>query len=163
MTKHLLTIQEVAQATGVSAPCLRTWETRFGWPTPHRTRHGCRRYTADSVAKIRSVAARVHAGEALPEIIREGRPCLAPAVVPPPRPNLDFTAIPCPLDDNARCIRDRLICGLVQRHPGIVRWAASSCDVLHPDDRGPAVLNILTAYRQQVADHAWLDAALEHR
>lgn len=158
----LLTISEVAAATGVSKSVLRIWEKRYGWPTPHRSRHGCRRYTVDTVEVLHQVIARLGAGATIRDLIVDGHPSLGqPAPSPAPKPTLDLAAVGCPDSADAQDVRDRLICGLIQQHPGIVRWAVSQCARLRPAERGPAVLNVLTAYRHQVADHAWLDVALE--
>jgi hypothetical protein len=157
----ILTISEVATATGVSMSVLRIWEKRYGWPRPHRSRHGNRLYTPGDVVLLHQVLTRLAAGATIRDLIRDGAPCLTQ---PAPRhapPILDLTAIGCPDGREAQEIRDRLVCGLVQRHPGIVRWAVSQCARLRPAERGPAVLNVLAAYRRQIADAAWLDAALE--
>ena len=32
----MLTIHQVAEATGLTPSLLRIWESRYGWPTPRR-------------------------------------------------------------------------------------------------------------------------------
>lgn len=50
-----LTIGAVASETDVSVAVLRSWELRYGFPTPVRLPSGHRRYTAEHVAQIRQV------------------------------------------------------------------------------------------------------------
>ena len=50
-----LTIGELAASTGLTPEQLRAWETRHGFPEPHRLRSGHRRYTAADVAAVRRV------------------------------------------------------------------------------------------------------------
>ena len=51
-----LTISEAAAAIGVSAPTLRSWERRYGFPRPARTRGGHRRYKPEDVDRLRVLA-----------------------------------------------------------------------------------------------------------
>lgn len=53
----LMTIGELAEQTGLSAQLLRTWETRFGFPTPTRLPSGHRRYTGADVRAVHRVLA----------------------------------------------------------------------------------------------------------
>lgn len=56
-TAHL-SIGDLAELTGVSAATLRVWESRHGFPVPHRRESGHRRYDEDHVAVVRDVARR---------------------------------------------------------------------------------------------------------
>lgn len=47
-----LTISAVAARTGVSVPVLRSWEERYGFPTPERLPGGHRRYREADVERI---------------------------------------------------------------------------------------------------------------
>jgi DNA-binding transcriptional MerR regulator len=58
----LLTIGELAERTGVAVATLRAWETRHGFPAPHRRDSGHRRYRATDVDLVRSVRDRRDAG-----------------------------------------------------------------------------------------------------
>ena len=45
-------IQAVVEATGISAPTLRSWERRYGVPTPERTQSAYRLYSDEDIALI---------------------------------------------------------------------------------------------------------------
>jgi MerR family transcriptional regulator, light-induced transcriptional regulator len=74
--KSALTIGELAAATGVSAPTLRMWESRHGFPTAQRLPSGHRRYAAEQVALVLDVVRRRDAGvrldAAIAQATREG-------------------------------------------------------------------------------------------
>lgn len=53
-----LSIGDLADRTGVSAATLRVWETRHGFPVPHRRASGHRRYDDGHVAVVRDVVRR---------------------------------------------------------------------------------------------------------
>ena len=42
-------IAAVSKLTGVSCHALRVWERRYGFPVPHRSASGHRRYSRDQV------------------------------------------------------------------------------------------------------------------
>ncbi|MCY7396000.1 MAG: MerR family transcriptional regulator [Nocardioides sp.] len=82
-----LTIGGVADRTGVGAPTLRMWESRHGFPEPHRLASGHRRYdesTVDTVLDVQSRRAKgvrldVAINEALAEAMQKATPA-APSV-----------------------------------------------------------------------------------
>lgn len=53
-----LTIGELVEQTGVSAATLRVWESRYGFPVPHRRASGHRRYDQRHVSTILDVVRR---------------------------------------------------------------------------------------------------------
>lgn len=53
---NLLTIGSLSRETGIPVPTLRTWERRYGQPTPLRRPSGHRLYPADWVERLRRVA-----------------------------------------------------------------------------------------------------------
>jgi MerR family transcriptional regulator, light-induced transcriptional regulator len=59
-----VTATRFAQLTGVSRERLRTWERRYGFPSPRRVADGPRRYALDDVGRV--VAVRRAAGEGVP-------------------------------------------------------------------------------------------------
>lgn len=157
-----LTHTQLARQAGCSAQLVDTWAARYGWPMPGRRRPCVRLYRSEICEQLRRALALVRAGTPPSELIIHGRLMLPGSPAPAaPKVDLDFGEIPCPTHRDAQDIRDRLILGLIQRHPGIVRESVAQCARLHPGDRGPAVLAILAAYRSQVADHAWIDDVLE--
>ncbi len=56
------TVKAAARATGISESRLRTWERRYGIPSPNRGPSGRRLYDDDDLAVIRRMAALVDAG-----------------------------------------------------------------------------------------------------
>jgi DNA-binding transcriptional MerR regulator len=75
-------VKAAAIATGVSESSLRTWERRYGVPTPARSKSGRRQYDESDLALIRRIAALVNAGipasEAADAIKREDAAAVAP-------------------------------------------------------------------------------------
>jgi methanogenic corrinoid protein MtbC1 len=55
-------IRAVARLTGVPAPTLRSWERRYGFPVPSRTRTARRLYSETDVEQIRWVRAQTEHG-----------------------------------------------------------------------------------------------------
>ncbi len=68
-----LSIGDLAERTGVSAATLRVWESRHGFPVPHRRASGHRRYDAQHVATVRDVVRRREEGIRLDVAIRLAR------------------------------------------------------------------------------------------
>ncbi|MET0997878.1 MAG: DICT sensory domain-containing protein [Marmoricola sp.] len=60
-----LTIGELAERSGISPATLRVWESRHGFPVPHRLASGHRRYTEADVEAIQSVVRHRDAGTRL--------------------------------------------------------------------------------------------------
>ena len=62
---ELMNIGALAQAVGIPADTLRTWERRYGVPTPQRTASGHRRYdlsTVDHMIMVREALELGHLG-----------------------------------------------------------------------------------------------------
>jgi DNA-binding transcriptional MerR regulator/methylmalonyl-CoA mutase cobalamin-binding subunit len=55
-TEDLLSIGDLAEATGISTDTIRVWERRYGKPKPVRLASGHRRYTPDHVRWVRRIA-----------------------------------------------------------------------------------------------------------
>jgi DICT domain-containing protein/predicted DNA-binding transcriptional regulator AlpA len=68
-----LTIGDLASRTGVSQATLRAWESRHGFPQPHRLPSGHRRYDEHDVALVRQVVQRKDAGVRLENAISLAR------------------------------------------------------------------------------------------
>jgi DICT domain-containing protein/predicted DNA-binding transcriptional regulator AlpA len=68
-----LTIGDLSARTGVSQATLRAWESRHGFPQPHRLPSGHRRYDEHDVALIRQVVQRKDAGIRLENAISLAR------------------------------------------------------------------------------------------
>lgn len=67
---HPLTISDLAERTGVPAATLRSWEARYGFPTPARRAGGHRRYAESDVAQVQEVLRHREAGLALEVAVR---------------------------------------------------------------------------------------------
>jgi MerR family transcriptional regulator, light-induced transcriptional regulator len=70
---HRLGIAEVAARTGVPAPVLRAWESRFGFPSPERLPNGRRRYDERDVELLRQVTHEREAGLSLKAAVERAR------------------------------------------------------------------------------------------
>src|SRR3954454_12606668 len=63
-------IAEISRRTGVSAPVLRSWERRYGFPEPVRLPNGRRGYHADDVKRIEETLRARQSGLSLAAAIR---------------------------------------------------------------------------------------------
>jgi DICT domain-containing protein len=73
-----LTIREMAARTGVTQAALRMWESRYGFPVPHRLPSGHRRNEEAQVDLIRRVARDRDSGLSLKAAIERVRSAAAP-------------------------------------------------------------------------------------
>ena len=73
-----LTIREMAARTGVTQGTLRAWESRYGFPVPHRLPSGHRRYEEAQVELVRQVARDRDSGLSLTAAIERVRRATAP-------------------------------------------------------------------------------------
>ncbi len=73
-----LTIGDLAKKTGLTPAVLRMWETRYGFPVPHRLPSGHRRFTESHVDQIAQVLRRRGAGIRLDIAIAEAAATRAP-------------------------------------------------------------------------------------
>jgi len=73
-----LTIREMAARTGVTQATLRMWESRYGFPVPHRLPSGHRRYEEAQVDLVRQVARDRDSGLSLKAAIERVRRATAP-------------------------------------------------------------------------------------
>lgn len=58
----MLSIGALARAIGIPVETLRTWERRYGTPQAERTQSGHRRYSMDTLQKLRLVRSAIQAG-----------------------------------------------------------------------------------------------------
>lgn len=63
-----LSIGAVSLATGIPADTLRTWERRYGFPTPLRTPSGHRLYAADTVERLQLITAALQRGHRVSQL-----------------------------------------------------------------------------------------------
>ncbi len=68
-----LTIREISARSGVSEGALRMWETRYGFPNPHRLASGHRRYSELELERLRAVVHAREQGLSLPRAIDHAR------------------------------------------------------------------------------------------
>jgi hypothetical protein len=79
MSDALLTIGELARATGLTPEVLRAWEDRHAFPVPVRLASGHRRYDQRLIDDVRAVLARRSAGLSLESAIAGVRRRIVPA------------------------------------------------------------------------------------
>ncbi|MDQ4094871.1 MAG: MerR family transcriptional regulator [Actinomycetota bacterium] len=92
-----LAIGKLSELTGVDPATLRTWETRYGVPVPHRTEGGQRRYDRTQVEKVRAMARLVDAGYRASEAAR---------VVTSTWPGPEFGGLPATREDVASLLTE---------------------------------------------------------
>ncbi|QNN51323.1 DICT sensory domain-containing protein [Nocardioides mesophilus] len=73
-----LTIGDLARRTGLTPAVIRMWETRHGFPEPHRLESGHRRYAESDVELVQHVLRRRDAGIRLEVAIAEAAASQAP-------------------------------------------------------------------------------------
>lgn len=83
-------IGQLAELTGVDATVLRTWEARYGVPSPDRTEGGQRRYAHGEVGRVKAMRSLVDSGYRASEAARMVRATLTPEV-PAGGPDLQAT------------------------------------------------------------------------
>ncbi len=81
----LLAIGTVSEASGVPIDTLRTWERRYGFPTPSRTGGGQRLYAPEAVDQLLAVRRAIASGLAVSRAIR--LIASEPVTEPLPRPH----------------------------------------------------------------------------
>jgi MerR family transcriptional regulator, light-induced transcriptional regulator len=66
-------IAGVSKLTGVSCHALRVWERRYGYPIPHRSVSGHRRYSPEQVQSLRRMAQLMRQGHSIGDLIADLR------------------------------------------------------------------------------------------
>jgi hypothetical protein len=158
-----LTIGQAAAAAGTTASVIRAWGVRYGWPSPARSGADYRVFTEHEVEQIKWVRRQHQRGRDLGDILAQGRPVIPEAdlqAIQAKPKALDFSDLSAPRTGEGYDTRHRLIAGLIQRHPGIVRWAIQQRARLHPADREPAVDGILRLAAEQLGNPGWLLEAM---
>ncbi|MFB9312278.1 DICT sensory domain-containing protein [Nocardioides plantarum] len=84
----VLSIGDLAERTGVSAATLRVWESRHGFPVPHRRESGHRRYDDEHVRVIRDVVRRRDTGVRLDVAIEQAVAAQRPTPTAPGAPSV---------------------------------------------------------------------------
>ncbi|WP_374457850.1 DICT sensory domain-containing protein [Nocardioides sp.] len=85
-TPSPLTIGDLAARTGVPIATIRSWESRYGFPSPSRAGGGHRRYAEGDVAAVEEVLAHRRAGLSLEAAVRR-------ATTTPVRPRSVFAEV----------------------------------------------------------------------
>jgi DNA-binding transcriptional MerR regulator len=142
-------IAAVSKLTGVSCHALRVWERRYGFPVPHRSASGHRRYSRDQVRILRRVAVLAQTGQSIGDLVAAAREGRLPADEPlAPHAAIESQERPGELVDRliagdlegaeavygrlaARLDQTELITGVIE--PALVdvgeRWFRRECDV----------------------------------
>lgn len=68
-SRSRLSIGALSKATGIPAETLRTWERRYGFPRPERRPSGHRRYSVDSVGRLRLIAKALEQGHRASDVV----------------------------------------------------------------------------------------------
>ncbi len=136
-----LRISQVSDVLGIPIPTIRSWERRYGFPSPDRTRGQHRRYTREEIELLRELRDEITHGNAAGEAVRIVTQRASGARVPRTAyldellgaaMRLDQTALRHVLDDATEslgvdaAIRD---VALPAMHEIGTRWSAGTCDV----------------------------------
>jgi methanogenic corrinoid protein MtbC1 len=65
----MLSIGALSRATGIAVETLRTWESRYGFPAPHRKPSGHRVYPVSAVPRLRRVAQALSMGHRAGQVV----------------------------------------------------------------------------------------------
>ena len=66
---NTFTIGALAKTSGIPANTLRTWERRYGFPTPRRTEGGHRVYSADVLERLQLIASALALGHRAGQVV----------------------------------------------------------------------------------------------
>jgi len=138
-----MTISSVSELLGIPVPTIRSWERRYGFPAPDRTRGRHRRYSTREVELLRALRDEITRGNPARDAVRlvteraaaggGSRTALLEDLLDATM-RLDPTALRKALDDAGqtlgpeRAIPEVLLPGM--REIGS-RWNAGTCDVAH--------------------------------
>lgn len=100
----VLSIGALSRACGVPVETLRTWEQRYGFPTPERKPSGHRVYSLSSVARLKHIISALAAGHRAAEVVGKSEAELARLLGEPPQATTDG-AIAFDLDETLKLIR----------------------------------------------------------
>ena len=133
-----LSVSAVSILLGVPVPTIRSWERRYAFPSPERTKGSHRRYSSDEVDQLRAVRDEIAAG-----VPASGAVAIVRDRAATPEPDLVSSIVAAGLNYDAATIRLRLeqaalqlgLDGAIQtvvlpvlREIG-TRWQAGTCDV----------------------------------
>ena len=76
MNDATLSIGAVSKATGIPSETLRTWERRYGFPSPQRTSSGHRKYTEQTVDHLRLVSKALDQGHKPADVLPQSEDAL---------------------------------------------------------------------------------------
>lgn len=135
-----MSISRLSRFLDVPVPTIRSWERRYGVPSPRRTPGGHRRYTPDEVDLVRRMRDEIVRGVGARDAARLVRAAGAPPAVPDPHlerfldavARIDARAMSSILDEAAEGLGVEAAVGRVA-FPALVevgdRWAGGRCDV----------------------------------
>lgn len=150
-----LSITQVSEQLGISAPVLRVWELRYGWPRPERGPNGYRRYPGSLVAILERVRDELRHGKTIGDLTRD--PWWQQVFEtnqfpkPPPAPSEPpWSLLPQPTSPLGCDVRARLQQALVAADARMARWAQAMGQQLRPEEREMAVKAVLRMWHQHV-------------
>ncbi|MHC4469814.1 MAG: MerR family transcriptional regulator [Planctomycetota bacterium] len=146
--EDLLSIGDVADATGISVDTIRVWERRYGRPVPVRLPSGHRRYTVGHVRWLRRIAEALAGGHRPSKVVKLGDE------------DLDRLLEPAgPAEEEADAVKE--LVELVGRYDGdAIRSRLRD----YLEEHGPrALLRKRTAPLLTAVGRAWADGTLDVR
>ena len=145
MTEKRFDIKETAKLTGISAPALRIWELRYGWPKPERKANGYRLYKETLIHDLQWVVTMVAAGKTMRELIDDDGNLIS-GKKPEKKKSLthfDFSSIALPVTAGGLRLRERLEVAIRAGDDGQIALVKSMAARLRPAEREAAVTAVL--------------------
>lgn len=148
----MLSISEVAEATGLTGYVLRVWENRYKWPRPHRLPNGYRVYPITLVPLLRAISAELENGKSIGDLLRDplwsarmeaGR---MPDPVEKPRP--DWSRVPQPQSPEARRLRAVLEQALEHQDRGTIARVEAEGMRLRASEREAAITAVVRHWQE---------------
>lgn len=131
------TVQAVERATGITGSRLRTWERRYGVPSPPRSPSGRRLYSEDDVQLVRRMAALIEAGISVAQAadaVKAGESWAPPPAihVEPSSPSPIVANVVANLVEGARRLDSVLLDDILVRASHELGWADALDFVVFP-------------------------------
>jgi DNA-binding transcriptional MerR regulator len=145
MTEKQFNIKETAKLTGISAPALRIWELRYGWPKPDRKANGYRLYKETLIQDLQWVVTMIAAGKTMRELIDDDGKLIS-GKKPEKKKSLtkfDFSSIALPVTAEGLRIRHELEHAIGSGDEGKIALLQSMAARLRPDERERAITAVL--------------------
>ena len=152
MDESLLTINEVAEQTGLTPSLLRIWELRYKWPMPRRGKNTYRLFDSDTLDDLKWIKARLDQGRIISELIVDGKIIRDRSIEVLPgsrKSQLDFSHIPQPQTAKGQQLRQQLEDAIQSKDLGRIAYLEAESSRLPPAERQLAAVAVLAIARRK--------------